>query len=209
MTDYKLKIDSLAKYFGRRLVFRNMNIEYSKSGIYGISGPNGSGKSTLLKVISGISSPSKGEITHSSGGERIEPDNIHEHIGFVSPYLVLYEEFSCRENIDIFAKIRGIKTDEGHIENLLDRFRLTERENDLLKFYSSGMKQRMKFIFALLHKPELLILDEPTENLDNEGKEKIFELVTNYSAENIVIIASNEESDLKLCGSSISLTEFK
>lgn len=186
-----------------------MNIEFSKSGIYGISGPNGSGKSTLLKIIAGISSPSQGVITHSAGDKTIDQDNIHEHIGFVSPYLVLYEEFSCRENIDIFAKVRGIKLDSGHIDSLLNSFGLTERENDLLKFYSSGMKQRMKFIFALLHKPELLILDEPTENLDNEGKDKIYELVKNYSAENIVIIASNEESDLKLCGLSINLLEYK
>jgi len=209
MTDYKLKLDALTKFFGRRLVFQKLSIEYTGCGIYGISGPNGSGKSTLLKIISGISSPSKGAITHSLGDKKIDIDNIHEHIGFVSPYLVLYEEFSCRENIEIFSKIRGIKPDPDHIDSLLNLFGLTERQNDLLKFYSSGMKQRMKFIFAFLHKPELLILDEPTENLDYEGKDKTYELIKNYSADNIVIIASNEESDLKLCGQAINLLDYK
>lgn len=209
MNRYELKLDSLTKYFGRRLVFRDLNIEYSQCGIYGISGPNGSGKSTLLKIIAGISTPSKGKITHTAEGKEIDTAEIHEHIGFVSPYLVLYEEFSCRENIEIMGKIRGIEPDEPHIARLLETFGLADRQNDRLKFYSSGMKQRMKFIFALLHKPALLILDEPTENLDNEGKNKIYELIKNYSASNIVLIASNEDSDLQLCTSSINLLEHK
>ncbi|HPO54601.1 MAG TPA: ABC transporter ATP-binding protein [Ignavibacteriaceae bacterium] len=209
MNRYELKLDSLTKYFGRRLVFRDLNIEYCQCGIYGISGPNGSGKSTLLKIIAGISTPSKGKITHTAEGKEIDTAEIHERIGFVSPYLVLYEEFSCRENIEIMGKIRGIEPDEPHITRLLETFGLADRQNDRLKFYSSGMKQRMKFIFALLHKPALLILDEPTENLDNEGKNKIYELIKNYSASNIVLIASNEDSDLQLCTSSINLLEHK
>jgi len=206
---YSLKLESLTKSFGRRLVFKNIDFEFKDNGIWGITGPNGSGKSTLLKIIAGISSPSKGKVNHQINNIRINDDDVFSYIGFVSPYLVLYDEFSCIENIEFFSKIRGVKLDDEYIKFLLSAFLLEDRKSDLLRFYSSGMKQRMKFLFALLHKPKLLILDEPTENLDNEGKEKIYSLIKNYSETNIVIIASNEDSDIELCDMKINLPDYK
>lgn len=209
MSDYTLRADSVSKNFGRRLIFQGINFHFSENGVYGISGPNGSGKSTLVKIISGLSSPSGGEIIHNHNDKIIIPEKLHNYIGFVSPYLVLYEEFSAWENLEYFARIRDVFFDKEKIELLLNDFLLFERKFDLVKTYSSGMKQRMKFIFALMHSPKLVILDEPTSNLDEEGKNTVYKIIEREGKENIVIVASNEKSDLALCNETILLEKFK
>lgn len=209
MTDYNVTLENLVKYFGRRLVFNELNFSFEAGTIYGISGPNGSGKSTLVKIISNIISPTRGRVIHQSGGKIIESDNLHNYLGFVSPYLFLYDEFTAEENLVHFANIRGIKFDRERSGFLLNKLNLYERREDLVRGYSSGMKQRLKFIFALLHNPKLIILDEPTSNLDSEGKEKVYELISGGAKENLIIIASNEDSDLSLCGKVINIEEYK
>ena len=209
MTNYSVNADSLKKVFGRRLIFNNINFKFENNGIYGISGPNGSGKSTLVKIIAGISSPTSGKITHSSNNKIVIPELLHNHIGFVSPYLVLYDEFSAWENLNYFSQIRNIKFDAEKVNFLLEKFLLLNRKDDFVKTYSSGMKQRLKFIFALMHSPQLLILDEPTSNLDAEGKEKVYSILIKEASSSIIIIASNDESDLEICSSRIQLELFK
>jgi heme exporter protein A len=216
MSSYLLKAVSLTKTFGRRLIFNGLNFELNNSlsarqagTIFGIAGPNGSGKSTLVKIIAGIISPSGGKIEHHLNGKEIKPEELHNHIGLVSPYLVLYDEFTAWENLDFFAKIRGIKLNNERVNQLLDNFAIYDRRNDLVKTYSSGMKQRLKFVFALMHSPNLLILDEPTSNLDDEGKEAVYKMIKEEGENNIIIIASNENADLTLCGNRILLGENK
>lgn len=209
MSNYSLEVTQLTKYFGRRLIFSNLNFRLVDNGIYGISGPNGSGKSTLVKILSGIIGANKGKVTHSINGKEIVEENIHNHIGFVSPYLVLYEEFSAEENLLMFAKIRGVEYNKQRVEYLFEKFLLLKRKDDLVKTYSSGMKQRLKFIFALMHSPNLIILDEPTSNLDDEGKNSVYEIIRHEGKENIVIIASNENNDLELCSETIFLENYK
>lgn len=209
MTNYSLEAVSLNKAFGRRLIFEDINFNYNQNGIYGISGYNGSGKSTLVKIIAGILAPSSGKIAHSFQGKEIILEELHNHIGFVSPYLILYDEFSAWENLWYFAKIRDVPFNTEKINYLLEKFLLINRKDDYVKTYSSGMKQRLKFIFALMHSPNLLILDEPTSNLDNEGKEKVYNILNKEAESSIIIIASNEDSDLELCSSRLQLENFK
>ena len=209
MINYSLEAVGLNKSFGRRLIFNDLNFKFDKSGVYGISGPNGSGKSTLVKIIAGIIGASKGKIIHQSKAKNISDDQLHNHIGFVSPYLVLYEEFSTYENLKLFTDIRGFNFDQERVDYLLNKFLLYKRKDDLLKTYSSGMKQRVKFIFALMHSPQLLILDEPTSNLDEEGKSSVYEIVKEEGQKSIVLIASNEKNDLELCSEIVLLEKFK
>ena len=209
MSNYSVEAKDLDKRFGRRLIFKNLNFKIDSPGIIGISGPNGSGKSTLVKIIAGINSPSNGKIIHKENGNEIISEKLHNFIGFVSPYLVLYEEFSALENLTYFARIRDVAFNSERIDFLLNKFLLFDRKNDLVKTYSSGMKQRLKFIFALMHSPSLIILDEPTSNLDNEGKESVYKIVEDEGSQNIVIIASNEDSDLQLCSEKLNLIDFK
>jgi heme exporter protein A len=209
MSSYSIQSQNLSKLFGRRLIFRNIDFNWTEKGIFGISGPNGSGKSTLVKIVAGLIAPSAGKIIHRNSVGEIIPEKLHNHIGFVSPYLVLYEEFSALENLKIFAKIRGVNFDEQKVVHYLAQFLLEPRKNDLVKTYSSGMKQRLKFIFALMHSPEVLIFDEPTSNLDEEGKKVVYDIFREEGKDRIVIIASNEVKDLELCSEILLLEKFK
>lgn len=209
MINYSLHIEHLVKYFGRRLVFNEINESFKAGNIYGVAGPNGSGKSTFVKIIANLISPTRGRVIHKIDDRIIVNEQLHNYIGFVSPYLFLYDEFTAEENLIHFSKIRGIPFHKDYADYLLSEFNLYDRKNDLVKGYSSGMKQRLKFIFALLHKPPLIILDEPTSNLDNFGKDKVYEIILKEGKDNLVLIASNEEADLNLCSYVINLEEYK
>ena len=209
MSSYSVHSENLSKLFGRRLIFSEINFNWDENGIFGISGPNGSGKSTLVKIIAGLIAPSAGKIIHKNSNGEIIPEKLHNHIGFVSPYLVLYEEFSAWENLKIFAKIRGISLNEERVNIYLKKFLLDSRKDDLVKTYSSGMKQRLKFVFALMHFPEVLIFDEPTSNLDEEGKKVVYDIISEEGKTRIVIIASNESKDLEFCNEVLLLEKYK
>ena len=209
MSNYSVEAKELNKTFGRRLIFKNLNFKIQNEGILGIAGANGSGKSTLVKIIAGINSPTSGKIIHKEDGKEIIPEKLHNYIGFVSPYLVLYEEFSAWENLNYFAQIRKVAFDKEKIEYFLNEFLIFNRKDDLVKTYSSGMKQRLKFIFALMHSPKLLILDEPTSNLDEKGKESVYQIIEKEGKSSLVIVASNEKTDLQYCSQIIKLEDFK
>ncbi len=209
MTNYSLELQNIIKYFGRRLIFENLSHTFYSGKVYGISGPNGSGKSTLVKIISNLISPTKGKIIHKLNEKVIDDIHLHNYLGFVSPYLFLYDEFTAEENLMHCSRIRGIKFDKEKSDMFLDQFKLYDRRNDLVRGYSSGMKQRLKYAFALLHNPSVLILDEPTSNLDNNGKEIVYDLIREQVKDRLLIIASNEETDLSLCSDVIELEAYK
>lgn len=206
---YNLHLESVTKVFSRRTIFREITAEFTKPGIYGIAGSNGTGKSTLVKTIGNIITPSSGKVRHLLGSDAISEQTLHNYIGFLSPYLVFYEEFSAIENIRMTLQIRGLATEEQKIQALFEAVKLNTRQNDLVKTYSSGMKQRLKLIFALSHSPSLLILDEPTSNLDDTGKEQFYTVIKELGRKCIVLIASNEKSDLELCSSVLNLEDYK
>lgn len=209
MNNYSIEIENLVKYFGRRLIFNNINYSFNTGNVYGISGPNGSGKSTFVKILACLISPTKGNVKHLHNEKIIIQEKLHNHIGFVSPYLFLYDEFTAEENLIHFTKIRGDKYDKDFSSYLLNEFKLYERRNDQVKGYSSGMKQRLKFVFAMLHKPDVLIFDEPTSNLDNDGKDKVYEFINKLKNDKLIIIASNEDNDLSYCAKIIELEQYK
>lgn len=209
MTNYALYAESVTKRFGRRLIFNNISFQWDAPGVYGVAGPNGSGKSTFVKIIAGILPPHAGKLTHTMNGNNIQPEALHKHIGFVAPYLFLYDEFTAEENIEHTCNIRGNFIDTAYLEELFERFSLADRKQDLVKSFSSGMKQRLKYIFALIHKPSLLILDEPTSNLDAQGKQEVYDTITEYGKQHHVIIATNEEVELSGCKEIISIPEHK
>ena len=205
----KLELKKLTKTFERRVIFRNVNLDWEAPGLFGVAGPNGSGKSTLVKVITGLISPTSGDITFHADGRKWLPSTAIDHIGFASPYLVLYDEFTAKENLELSMNIRGLKLDEKYMDELLDHFSLLKRKNDLVRAYSSGMKQRLKIIFAFIHDPAIVILDEPTANLDTEGKEKVYQLARKVAEKKIVIFATNEEDELAMCSRVIKILDHK
>ena len=201
-----LEISNLKKEFDRRPVFKDLNFSLTNSDSLAITGKNGSGKSTLIKVLANVYAQTAGNITFSIDGKTVERQNVYQHIGFVSPYLNLYDEFTGYENLHFVTRLRNL--DISLIDETLSRIGLFDRRHDLVKIYSSGMKQRLKFVFALMHSPGLLILDEPTSNLDDEGKDAVYKMIAEEGGKNIVVIASNEERDLQICSEIIKLEYF-
>lgn len=198
-----LDISNLRKDFDRRPVFKNLNFTLANSDSLAITGKNGSGKSTLIKVLANTYSQTSGNVTFSIDGTAIERQHFYKHIGFVSPYLNLYDEFSGYENLHFVANLRGLKTEV--IDGTLNRVGLFDRRHDLVKIYSSGMKQRLKLAFAIIHNPLILMLDEPTSNLDAEGIKIVDNIAEEYKHERILIIATNDEHEKNLCRKDINL----
>jgi len=198
-----LQISSLRKEFDRRPVFKNLDFLLNNSDSIAITGKNGSGKSTLIKVLANVYTQTSGNIELTLNGKRIERQQYYRYLGFVSPYLNLYDEFTGYENLLFVAKVRGIK--RNGIDEVLARVGLYERRHDPVKIYSSGMKQRLKIAFSIIHNPLILMLDEPTSNLDAEGIKTVDEIAEEYKNGRILIIATNDEHEKNLCKGEINL----
>ena len=197
---------NIAKTFNRRRIFSDISFELSSPGSLAITGKNGSGKSTLAKIIAGVLSSTSGELIYELEGKRLDDEAKKIHIGFVSPYLNLYDEFSAMENLFLLMRIRSTKgSTEAHLEMLLKRFNLWQRRDDSVRGYSTGMKQRLKYVFALAHSPSVLILDEPTANLDNDGIKVVEDIVSEQKRSSILIVATNDSAEAAWCEQSIPL----
>lgn len=199
-------IDIAKTFSSTNYIFENVNLKIKTGDCLAVTGHNGSGKSTLLKIISGILNQTKGKVEYSGNGQNIYKDNFKSYYGFVAPYLNLYEEFHPVEHLKIFSKIRDIPFEQEYYKELLHRFKLFDSRRKLIGEYSSGMKQRMKFVLALQHKPQILFLDEPTSNLDEEGISTVNSIINEFIVEKkIIIMATNEEREKSLCNKYFSL----
>ncbi len=137
----------------------------------------------------------------------MDSENLRYHIGFVSPYLQMYDEFSGRENLELLSKIRcDAGVEFRRIRGSTDIVGLGERKSDYVRTYSSGMKQRLKYAFALLHRPALLILDEPTSNLDHDGIAMVRRVAKEQTSSGILIVATSDAGEAGWCSSNIELS---
>jgi heme exporter protein A len=183
------------KVFNRRVIFQDVSFSVKSGQTLLITGRNGSGKSTLVKILSDVLSPTEGNVKLFSE-ENKELASRTKFLGLVSPYLQMYDEFSAEENLQYALAIRGGDPDTNHIHDLLKRVFLFNRKNDPVRTFSSGMKQRMKYAFALAHQPDVLILDEPTANLDTEGIAMVKDIMHAHREKGILVVATNDLSDV-------------
>jgi heme exporter protein A len=204
-TMFSLEATNLRKLFNRRTIFSGVNVRLRTGDSLCIVGKNGAGKSTLVKVLLGVLSPTAGSIVYRTGESTVPPLDWHRHTGLVSPYLQLYDEFTAWENLDFIRTIRGIHVEDGEIERLLSLVNLSSRSGDQVRTYSSGMKQRLKYACALIHRPQALFFDEPTANLDREGAEIVRRVVEEQKRTGIMIVATNETDERNWCSSEIDL----
>lgn len=189
-------------------IFRNVNCTF-ENGSFAILGHNGSGKSTLLKVISGHLTPSKGKITFIDTNQKIiSEDIIYKYISYAAPYIELVEEFTLDEQLQFHKNFKPFFPDLT-LEGIKDILKLSNTQDKQIKFYSSGMKQRLKLVLACCSDTSVLLLDEPTTNLDKQGVSWYQHLVSQYSRDRLVIIASNVEDDYFLCKQQILMTDYK
>jgi len=191
----RLQADGIKKVFNRRIIFEDVSFAIEQQQTLLITGRNGSGKSTLVKILADILSPTSGNVSITSG-EKTNSTPRFSMIGLVSPYLQMYDEFSAEENIRYALAIRGSADDLPSIHALLKKVFLFNRKDDAVRTFSSGMKQRMKYAFALAHDPPILILDEPTSNLDTEGTAMVKQIMQEQREKGILVIATNDLSDV-------------
>ena len=206
MSVLRLTANGITKEFNRRTIFRDVSLSLSQGDSLAITGRNGSGKSTLVKVIAGLLSATHGKVEFSVDGEPLDLENLRYHIGLVTPYLQLYDEFSGSENLELLSQIRSdVGVDRERIQQILAYVGLWERKSDFVRTYSSGMKQRLKYAFAVLHRPSLLILDEPTSNLDDDGISMVKRFVDDQKKSGILIVATNDAVEAGWCSSNVEL----
>ena len=192
-----LQAKELGKWFGKRKIFDRINLLVEEKGSLVVTGRNGSGKTTLLKILCGLIRPSRGEVVINSGEKALSRDESGRLFGLVMPDLELYGELTAFENLRVLSRIRGINSGSGELKKKLGEVGLSGRENDLVFSFSSGMKQRLKYALATLFEPGVLLLDEPTANLDEEGISMVDRIVCQQKERGILILATNEKSDLR------------
>lgn len=204
---FGLEVKNVSKYFGARKVFENINFDLKSGQSLAIAGPNGSGKTTLLRIIIGLTVPTGGEVQFSKDEQKLDFDGYRPSLSLVGPYLSLYGSLSARENLRFIAKVNGLTPADTEIEKILEQVGLEGRGDDYFSDFSSGMQQRLKYAAALIKNPSILILDEPTSNLDDEGKQKVFGIINQYRPDSIIIIATNEKEEYSLADSIYKLGE--
>ncbi len=196
----------LTKVFDRRVVFRGVTFEVAPGQVLGVTGRNGAGKSTLVGLLAGTQTPTAGTVMLTVDGRAIAPPDRPLNVGLVAPYLVLYDEFTPTETLRFLAGLRGLRVSADEIAALLDRVELSDRADDPVGQFSSGLKGRMKYAAALLHRPPVLLLDEPRANLDRRGVALVGRVVADArAAGQAVVIATNDAPDLDLCDGVLDL----
>lgn len=191
----RISAQALAHRYGDRQVFRNLSLQLGPGDVAVVEGPNGSGKSTLLKIVAGLIKPAGGSIEACPWPGGATPEGI----GYLSPELALYPELTGVENLAFFARVKGLLPTRALLRESLDQVGLLGRGSDAAGSYSSGMRQRLKLAFALLGRPPILILDEPTSNLDVTGAElvhSILETQTTAAFGGLAVIATNQLEEL-------------
>jgi heme exporter protein A len=203
---WSIRGTAISQKFNRRVIFEDISFTVESGQSLLLTGPNGSGKTTLVRIICQLQKPHSGKLEILRGQDRKELQSLYHHFGLVGPYLQLYNNLTALENYQFFSRIRGLPLDETHFKQLMERFGLRGRELDELRTFSSGMLQRMKYVIALLHDPHILVLDEPTANLDEKGAAIVYQLMEEQKKQKILILATNEPREFQFGEEKISLS---
>jgi heme exporter protein A len=191
-------LQDIAIDYGSRRVVAGVSLCLDAGQILVVSGANGSGKSSLLRVMCGLQRPSRGSVTYRLGGADYIPTQAQHIVGWLSPDLQLYRELTALENLRFFARVRRLALSDSDLIERLAQVGLAGRADDLLAAYSSGMAQRLRYAYALLHQPAVLLLDEPTVTFDEIGV-ALFETIIErqQNSGGIVILATNDPRELR------------
>lgn len=182
MTNYIIETKQLTKIYGDQKAINNVNLHVKKGRIYGLLGRNGAGKTMIMKMILGLTPITSGEVDVFGKNIKGREKRVYPRIGAIIETPGFYPNLTGTENLEIFAKLRGTAAPNA-VKNALEVVGLPYRDKKLFGKYSLGMKQRLGIAKAILHDPELLILDEPTNGLDPIGIAEMREFIKNLSVE--------------------------
>ncbi len=204
---FTLDVSGIGKHYGDSLLFKDVSFRLNLGDVFAIVGWNGSGKSTMLRIIAGLVRPSTGRVEMLCNGKPIPKESRRQFVGMVAPALSLYDELTGLENMEFFCRVRGVACDRNNCLEIIDGVGLAEHATKICGDYSSGMKQRLKLAQALLHKPPLLLLDEPGCNLDSKGIKVVEGIIAKQRQLGVTVIASNEKREADYADKAINLSE--
>lgn len=193
---YRLELQRLGKRYGRLRVFQDISAVVENGQVLVVAGRNGAGKSTLLRIIAGLARPSSGQVVFSAGNRPLTGDERRRHIGLVAVDVALYGELTAHENLAFFARLRGLRLTPAERAWMLAEVGLAGRGDDLVQTYSSGMRQRLKYACAMMHRPALLLLDEPGANLDEAGRTMVEALIARQREHGLLVLATNDPREV-------------
>jgi ABC-2 type transport system ATP-binding protein len=188
-------IEHLVKVFGRRPVLNNIDLTIGSGETFGLVGPNGSGKTTLIRILAGLIRPTAGSVRVL--GRRQPSAAVASALGYMTQLSALYLDLTARENMRFFCSIYGLrgKMREERIEEMLARVDLAERADSIVATFSGGMRQRLSLACALVHRPRLALLDEPTVGVDPELRRTFWEYFAQLNREGTTLIVSTHHLD--------------
>ncbi|MBU1558786.1 MAG: ABC transporter ATP-binding protein [Pseudomonadota bacterium] len=191
-----IDVHGLCKSFGKKEVVHNLALQVRTGEIFGFLGPNGSGKTTTIRMLCGLLKPSAGSGTCLGYDIINESLIIKTHVGYMTQRFSLYEDLSIRENLEFIARVYKLKNRTQRINESLDRLKISkERAHQLAGQLSGGWKQRLALAAAMLHEPQLLLLDEPTAGVDPEARRSFWEEIHNLSTQGITTLVSTHYMD--------------
>ncbi|HEY2722965.1 MAG TPA: ATP-binding cassette domain-containing protein [Chitinophagaceae bacterium] len=204
----KVSLTDAGKRFNRDWIFRHLTYIFEKGNSYAIIGPNGSGKSTLLQALSGSMQLSEGQGEWTTGNGQLNHEETYKHVALCAPYLDVVEEMTLKEFLGFHQQFKPFFSSLT-IEDIISIIGLTAATNKQIRYYSSGMKQRVKLAQAIFSDTSLLLLDEPCTNLDEAGIGLYDQLINQYCKDRLVIVSSNDKTEYKFCREIINVTDYK
>ena len=201
---FNILLDAVGKRYNREWIFKKFNYQIESGKAYAIVGGNGSGKSTLLQTIAGSILHSTGTITYQADGKNIE--DSYKYISIATPYMELIEEMTANEFLNFHGSFTRLILSN---EEILAAVQLQDAADKQVRYFSSGMKQRLKLAQAFFSNTPVLLLDEPTTNLDEQGVQCYEQLIKDHTKNRIVIVGSNVEREYKFCTELINMADYK
>ena len=204
----RIDLTTLGKRFNRDWIFRNLNFTFNIGNHYAITGPNGSGKSTLLQIISGSTIFNEGSISYFENNKSFPSEKIFGKISLAAPYLDLVEEMTLVEFFSFHHNMKGW-LNSLNTEEIIILSSLENSAHKQIRYYSSGMKQRVKLAQAIFSNVPIVLLDEPLTNLDEAGVSLYHALIEKYCSDRLLIISSNDKKEYSFCDKIINITDYK
>jgi ABC-type multidrug transport system ATPase subunit len=204
----KIIAQNLGKKFSNEWIFKNVTTEFHSGTSYTFTGANGSGKSTLLQVLAGFMPHSEGTISYETQTKTLEIDNFYQHLVIAAPYLELIEDFTLVELLEFHTKFKPLRN-QLSIQAFIDFIELPKAQNKAIRYYSSGMKQRVKLGLAFWSDCSIMMLDEPTSNLDIDATNWYLKNVQEYAQNRLLFICSNQPAEYEFCPNILNIKDFK
>lgn len=197
-----IKLENITKRFGPKTVVDNISLSVAQGELFGLLGPNGAGKTTTINMLIGALAPDHGRIEINGWGAPGD-SKVKRLLGVVPQTIAVYETLTALENLEFFGRLYGFsgKDLKDRVQQALETVNLTERKNEKISKYSGGMKRRINIAAALLHRPSLLVMDEPTVGIDPQSRNAIFESITKLKDEGCTVLITSHyiEEVQKLC----------